>query len=250
MQKFVLLSTPRTGSNMLVSAFSSHPEIHCFGELFRRQSKSSSYGLEVLQDIPPKFSEERYRHTHASEYISAVFSTAKGASHVGFKLMLRQNIELRDALIIDQQFRKILLYRENILACFSSECIAKVTGQGVATRDVEVKAAKVAFDPKRFQRYWERRKRMYSDTRRLLQASGQDFYEIDYLTAATEVSMAGLVVFIGADPTVACLPDTKKRNPCNILERFTDPDKVSAYLGSIGREDWAIEEPVRQSIVA
>jgi hypothetical protein len=235
---------------MLVSAFSSHPDIHCFGELFRRQSKNSSYGLEVLHDIHPEFSEEGYRHTHASEYISAVFSTAKGVSHVGFKLMLGQNIELRNALIFDEQFRKILLYRENILACFSSECIAKVTGQGVATGNVEVKTAKVAFDPKRFQRYRERRKRLYHDTRRLLQKSGQDFYEIDYLTAVTEVSMAGLVEFIGADSSVACLPDTKKRNPGNILERFTDPDEVSAYLESIGREGWAVEEPARQSVVA
>jgi len=250
MQNFVILSTPRTGSNMLVSAFSSHPEIHCFGELFRRQSKNSSYGLEVLQDISPEFSEENYRHAHAPEYIRAVFSTAKGAGFVGFKLMLRQNIGVRNALILDKQFRKILLYRENILACFSSEKIAKVTGQGVAGRNVEVKTAKVAFDPERFQRYWERRKRLYSETRRLLQESGQDFYEIDYLTATAEASMAALVEFIGADSSVPCLPDTKKRNPANILDRFSDPDKVSAYLGSIDRDDWAYEEPVRQLIVA
>ena len=245
MQKFVLLSTPRTGSNMLVSALSSHPEIQCFGELFRRHSKNSTYGLEVLHDIAQRFSGESYRHAHPLEYMSAVFSTAKDVGYVGFKLMLRQHIDVRNALIADGLFRKILLYRENILACFSSECIAKVTGQGVATGRVEIKTAKVEFDPKRFQRYWDRRKQLYTETQSLLEESGQEFYNIDYLTAATEGSLKKLVEFIGADSSVPCVPETRKRNPANILERFNNPDLVAAYLESIDREDWAVEEPVR-----
>lgn len=245
MRKFVILTTPRTGSNMLVSALSSHPDIQCFSELFRRRTANSIHGLEVLNHIDEKFSSESYRFSHASEYLNAVYSTAVEVGYVGFKLMLRQNIELRDALIADELYRKILLYRENVLASFSSECIAKVTGQVIATGNDEIKTVKVEFDPEKFQRYRDRRSRLYSETRTLLQAAGQDFCEVEYLSAMTVATMKGLIGYIGADTSFQCSPKTVKRNPGNILQRFSNPTLVSSYLQSIGREYWENEDRVR-----
>lgn len=227
---------------MLVSALDSHPQIVCLGELFRRRILDRRGALQVLADIDEKFSDEVYRHTHQEAYLDAVFALHPDARFIGFKLMLPQNVELRDRLIADPAYRKILLYRDNILACYSSERIAKATGQGVAERDADVMTATIPFERKRFERYMQRRNALYDETRRLLGRCGSDVLEIEYRQAATGEGMKRVVGFIGASPEIPLEAGTKKRNPSVIVDRFTEPVEVAAYLRKAGLEAWAVEQ--------
>lgn len=240
-RRFVLLASERTGSNMLVTALDSHPDMRCFGELLRRNATAAKGALRILPSIDPVFMDEAYRRSHVDDYLDAVFALAAGAERVGFKLMLQQHVRLRNALIADPAVAKVLLYRENGLAAYSSDRIARVTGQGTVGLKGTIKTARVPFKPAQFEAFQAQRAQQYAVTRKRLAASGQDWLEVEYLEIARPEGIARVVAFLGADPQAELEVRTQKRNPSDILARFTNPRKVERYLAEHGLERWAHE---------
>lgn len=240
-QKFVLLSMSRTGSNALVSTLDSHPQIECFGEIFNRSPNEKSRLTTILPNLEMKYSDTVYRNTHYMDYINAIFELYIKMKFIGFKLMLTQNIKARDDLIKDANYKKIFLYRENELACYSSKLIAEETGQGSASviRGDVVRTAIVPFDTKEFASFCKRREYLYKETRQLLAQQDQEYIDIEYKDAITSEGTGRVIAFIGADLHFITELGTLKRNTSNIVERFTQPDEVMTYLKSIGKEEWA-----------
>lgn len=226
---------------MLVSALDTHPRIRCHGELFRRNASAAKGALRVLPSIDPFYMEEANRYARPKEYLAAVFALDPETDYIGFKQMLQQHVPLRNALIADPEVGKVLLYRENGLAAYSSDRIARVTGQGTVGRFGTVKTAKVPFKPKQFEAFQAKRARQYAVTRKRLAASGQDWLEVEYLEIARPEGIARVVAFLGADPQAELEVRTQKRNPSDILARFTNPRKVERYLAEHGLERWAHE---------
>lgn len=242
-QAFVILALQRVGSNMLVSALDSHPEIRCHGELFRRKNVRRIGPLKVLNQVGDDFKDDEARFADPQEFVERVFGLDKDVPFVGFKMMLLQHPEFCKVLIKDSSFKKVLLHRQNILACYSSELIAKVTGQGKALHGMEIKEAKVDFDKDRFLNYWIKRKNLYQKTRESLHKAGQAFIDVEYTSLVNGCGISAVTSFLGAKSDVEPEAKTKKRNPSNVLDRFNNPDDVVSFVAKNKRNYWLQDNP-------
>lgn len=245
-RQFVILTAPRSGSNMLVSVLDSHPDITCFGELMRKTPPNmvnDGYrgALKTLEEIHPRFREDEVRLGAPREFIKEVFSKVATGHIVGFKLMLRQHPTLLEQLVDDPSWAKIVLRRDNALAAYSSEKIAKITGQGSVRVGAEVKSAKCPFDRKAFARFVQRRNRQYEHVQKRLKAANVNWLDVEYRELGAQDGLQRILEFLGADPRYAAAPKTVKRNPSDILERFEEPNEVAKYLEENGLIEWKIE---------
>jgi hypothetical protein len=242
--RFVLLAEQRTGSNMVVSALKTHPAVFCHGELFRPLGAAGSAfaGGRAIEFLDSKFHSEEYRRKHYAEFLEAIFGLDYDYDFVGFKLLLHHNPAARDLLIADPRCAKVLLYRDNLLACYSSHQIAGATGQGAAGRRAVVRTAKIEFRSAHFERYRRRREALYAETRTKLKSAGQPYLDISYLEACEPDGIPRILAAIGADPAVMLTTATQKRNPSDILARFSNPEAVEAWLRANGLEHWRYEQ--------
>jgi len=241
-KRFVLLASQRTGSNMLVSVLDSHPQVRCHGELLRKRSKTREGEVGVARLLADRrFHDHSYRQRRPLRFVEAVFALDPGAPVIGFKLMLSQSRKLRDRVIADTSVRKVLLFRENLLAAFSSTLIATVTGQGTARVGEPLQRARVPFSAADFEQFRVQRSEKEARVREQLHASGQEFLEVEYLEASTPEGQLRVLEFLGADQALPVEAGTAKRNTNVILDRFVNPDDVLAYLSLKGLERWQIE---------
>jgi hypothetical protein len=232
---------------MLVSLLNRHPEIDCFGELMRATPdwmRRDGYRgtLRSLKHVDPKYRDDAVRFASPRLFVDELMARRATRPIVGFKLMLTQHPQFMDELIADYEYAKILLYRANPLAAYSSGKIASMTGQGTAREGMEIRRAKVTFLEDDFRRYLELRDRLYKDVRQRLTASGP-YVEVEYLELANGTAAPRVIGFLRADISVKLQPRTIKRNSSNLLERFKNPDKVQATLAAMDAEHWALETP-------
>jgi len=118
--RFVIIGSQRTGSNHLVSLLNSHPEIVCYGELFRNR-------YDILKNIPKiseNYSDINYRK---SNFISLLhyLDQLNYCKTWGFKIFPEHSQKIIENLIQKNKFKIVLLQRENILAQYSSLKIVK-----------------------------------------------------------------------------------------------------------------------------
>jgi LPS sulfotransferase NodH len=239
--RFVIIAQQRTGSNMLVSALDSHPGVRCLGELFRMGKKPDrgvGLAISMLDEI---YQDESYQVDHWRDYLDAVVETAGPVAAVGFKIMLNQNRNVMQSLVEDPGYRKIFLNRENVLAVYSSHKIAKETGQGAAGLAMQVKKARVAFDPEEFEKFSARYLRHYHEAEQVLNDSGQDFYKTTYSYITTPQGIDAVLGYIGVDCKQGWNVGTQKRNSPVLTERFNNPQVVRDYMSGMGRLDWLQE---------
>jgi LPS sulfotransferase NodH len=248
MQRFVVLTSQRSGSNMLRSLLNEHPEVTCFGELMRRtprRMRSQGYrgALRTLERVDEKYRTDSVRFGHPREFVDDVMAKLATTPIVGFKLMLNQHPGFMSELISDPTYAKILLYRANHLASFSSEKIARATGQGAARTGMDIKRAKVRFRKGEFRRFLKTREEKFEDVRKQLAGAGGGHFEIEYLELVEEEDgIARVLKFLGAESACEIKPRTVRRNPTNLLERFNNPEDVLKELASMGAERWATEQ--------
>ena len=240
-QRFVIIASQRTGSNMLVSALASHPEVHCHGELFRKNKKHFKGAVKVIASLDERFHDENFQTSHWREYLDAVVEASDDVTAVGFKIMLNQHDDARHALISDNNYRKIFLKRENVLAVYSSNKVARETGQGTAGRFAEVRSAQVAFVPGEFENFMSKYEDRYQATEDELDNSGQTCLKTTYAAICKPEGTKDVLGFIGVDSSLPWGAKTKKRNSSMLVERFTNPDEVVGYLQQIGKSHWLQE---------
>lgn len=226
---------------MAAQGLSSHPSVVCFGELLRRKNKNLAGALKIVHELDPKFKDENYRMANPQEFIDAVYKQKANKPIVGFKLMLQQHFEYLENVITDSKCMKIFLHRQNFLACYSSDRIAKVTGQGIVGRYSEVKKATIPFEENNFRKYWNKNRLLINKTRRLLHQYGQPFLDVEYTSLVRGDGLSAMLRFLGVDASVDLEIHTKKRNPSNLLERFDNPNDVRQFLEANDLGAWMSE---------
>jgi len=228
---------------MLVSTLRSHPDTECHGELFRKKKKHFRGGVRIFSEIDERFQQEDYLMRHWQEFLDTVIGHGReaNATAVGFKLMMNQSEIVRSALIEDESWSKILLKRENVLAVYSSNKIAKTTGQGSAGKFAEVKKAQVVFEAGEFERFYHKYEEGYDKVRQQLADCGQDYLDTQYSEICKPEGMKALIRYLELDVEADWEVSTQKRNPSQLLERFTNPSVVTRFLDKISRRDWVVE---------
>lgn len=134
--RFVVLTSQRTGSTLLVRSLDSSARIFCAGELYRRgrgiYHREYQYPFELLGSVDlGKFRDIFLSRFRIRKHLKNFYLAAgAGAEAVGFKLMVSQ-LRRYPAVIseaIKMGARPLFLYREDALATALSYCRAEATG--------------------------------------------------------------------------------------------------------------------------
>jgi hypothetical protein len=227
---------------MLGFMLDSHPDIRFVGELFMERTLPKG-----LRDIRRLVRRSDIAGNWTTRHLRSL-QQCVAPSILGFKLMLHQHPGLLRDVASRPDVAKVVLLRENLLAVWSSDQVRGATGQGVVRLHEEVRTAKVAFNPKQFERYVEAKRRQLRWLERVLLASRGPVIRLSYAqlsgdTRATSARMLSRLKVSGDELQIS----TVRQNPSDILSRFTNPDAVLAFLRNSNLETWAEPEVIEHN---
>jgi LPS sulfotransferase NodH len=233
LQRYVILSTPRSGSSHLVAALEAHPQVACLGEIFnthggalKRLGHYNERMMTMLADEPLQY----------LQTLMDIWSDGPEAKPVfGFKMMLHHDERVIDHLVADTGWRVILLRRDNVLAQWSSLQIAKITGEWSskgkkrrAEKGIEEpEAPRIEFKPKAFEAYCAKVDARYDAIKR--RVAGRMLFEV--ATEQVDARRDAMLAFLGVDPQLAApAPGAGERqNSSSLEDRFANPDVLRRY---------------------
>lgn len=239
---FVIIASPRTGSTHLTALLHKHGEIICHGEILHPKMTNPLKRWESSARVPESATEMLdLRKRNPQQFIRRLFENDHGGKHVGFKIFKGHNDEILDELVADPAVKKIVLFRPNLLAVYSSSRIAHHVGERVLKTPREIQPL-VRFDQDKFVKYCRKYVAFYRGVVEKLVASRQNFHFLDYGAINNPSLFAAVVSFIGADPDQARLePSMIKQNSPDLLKRFSNPDEVDRFLRGKGLMNWLYE---------
>lgn len=252
--RFVIIASARTGSSHLVNVLGGHPEIFCHGNVFAQHMmatfwpKGSRPPASEVGAIKSDLRDLRERDPDA--FLERVFSTDFGRAHVGFKIFRGQNDPVLEKLVADSSIRKIVLFRRNVLANYSSAMLAKESQVWDVQKGKEQgKPSKVEFEEDQFVIFHNNFIRYYRDVISGLTGSRQSFHLINYEEINDPLMLAATINFIGADGNHIIGSNKMKKiqvkqNTSDILERFSNPDDAEAFLARNNLLHWKHEGEV------
>jgi LPS sulfotransferase NodH len=224
-KKFVIFSTPRSGSSHLVSLLDSHAEVRCVGELYNPNGGS-------LRDLGLKSKKSLYRvGTEPLAFLQDVMDMLS-AQHAckpvfGFKLMLHHDPRMIDFILANEEWRVIVLERRNRLGQWSSMKMALASDKWEANKGDEPiePPPKVTFDARSFEQYCFRMTAKYESIYNRLGARPI----MKMATEDIDERHADLLDYLGVDSSVAQHLESRhtKQNPSSMRDRI---DNYDAYL--------------------
>jgi hypothetical protein len=183
---FVILCLGRTGSTHLGSLLGSHPDIHCFGELFtdRKGTLDEAFIKSPIDD--------------PIEYV-AQLTAPLSESAIGFKLPLNSIRKHPEAvrLLEDDELRIVRLRRLNLLALFASRRLLATTRVSRSTRG-DYGDTTVTLDPKQCLAVFRRTEEHDRYLDKL--AAGKPVFDITYEDLAVGRGLDDLQRFLGVEP--------------------------------------------------
>ena len=150
MKKFVIISTQRSGSTLLVKALDKHPDIFMVGELFKENN------IDVIHN----FSDNLLRNNiNTNKYLQkCIFKTrlsrfeklsaTKDVSAFGFKLMINQIKFIPGILkyLSNQGYSFIILKRDDLLDIAISLFFAKRQNLYVSEKEIDISNSVIPID--------------------------------------------------------------------------------------------------------
>jgi LPS sulfotransferase NodH len=229
MTPFVIIFTPRTGSNYLAAMLDSHPEILCHHELFNRDGihRSLSYKNTDLT-----FGTIADRNRDPWGFLRRVYAFRDGAKAVGFKLGPRTNDLLLLSLLLVPRVRKVVLARRSWLHAYTSELIAARTQRwmerGAGTENQL--QPKVRVDTQQYRGYVRKRRLFYRLCEILLRLTRQECFRLDYEQVGEPATMAALLGFLGVAVNVPLHSGTTRQNSPNLEDRIENYEEIRIKL--------------------
>lgn len=247
--RFVILAWARTGSTLLVSLLNRAGLIRCHGEIFHPNKVWFPAEPEELERL------KRDRAEDPIKFMQRMYEETGGRPRVGFKLFPGHSPKVLEHVLAEESIRKIVLYRENVLAVHSSGMIARAAGRFTYGQTAHVPPKlKVEFDPAAFTQFHDR---YVSHYRRVFSALGdQCCHPVEYTQLQERALVGGVAAFLDLDgDSLWKGRRAPKQNPSDILSRFTNPETVEAFLKEIGRQSWIHEgrtdwSPLAQTVAA
>lgn len=242
---FVIIASPRTGSTHLATTLSGHPEIFCNGNIFKPRKMQLFWPKTELSPDRQRTLLET-RRTDPRKFLKLVFEAGFGKPNVGFKIFEGQQEFILDKLLVDPTIRKIVLFRNNVLANYASSISAKTTGRYSLDRGGIAPQPEVVFDMVRFRAFHERYIGFYRRVVQNLQSARQPYYFLRYEDINEPMLLSNVAGFIGADmndevATKFKYRQLEKQGSNNIVSRFSNKDIVVEFLAQNNVMCWAHE---------
>src|SRR5437016_4769035 len=133
------------------------------------------------------------------QFMKRVLDRNFGCGSVGFKFFEHHNPEIIPALLSDRSLKKVLLFRQNVLAIYTSRLVSKQTGRyGLRKGDKRNESPRVIFDAPKFIEFQHRYFSFCRSVVGELNRTGQSYYLIRY-EDTNDISLLGnLAAFVGA----------------------------------------------------
>jgi hypothetical protein len=227
--RFVIISAPRTGSNLLCGALDAHPEIICHYELFHKEAiyHSSKYGDEWISNYNV---EKRNKDPHG--FLRHIFNCrfGKPAKTIGYKIFDGHNDQLLDELLNDRQVKKIILKRDNWFLAFLSQLEAQKTGVFVITEENKRKANynfKVEVKLNQFKFYENVNVNFFNKVEKVLIDDHQRYLSLEYSKALDGDNKIKILNFLNVtvDPGLLKL-EYKKQNHRELKDRIENYQEI------------------------
>ncbi len=242
--RFVIIASPRTGTNHFIQLLTSHPDITCHYEVFHPDSVYLFEGARA--DLLNK------RNRNPLAFLRKLFDACPTRA-CGFKIFMEHDDSVLEAILRDRVIKKIILYRSNPLAVYSSDKIAEAERRYLIAEDAPERIdagakdaprtrAKAIFDREDFELYLDIYQSHYRHAVEVLNETNQDYMFLTYEDYVNESLFRRVFPFLGLSQPKELWTYLKKMNSGYILSRFVNPDDVRSYLLKIGKPNWAYED--------
>jgi len=151
---FVILGTQRTGTTLVRTSLSSHPNILCCGEVFnlgkRPYSKPDGYWHYSRQDFNRRLKALFNPQKMTAGYLEQLYSS-EGYSAIGFKFMLSDCLTRPYIwpLLLNRNVKAILVSRRNSLKTLVSRRSASASGIYHISKTLNIKTAVETWTPRK-----------------------------------------------------------------------------------------------------
>ncbi len=232
--RVVVLGLGRTGSTLLCNMLRSVVDSCIDFELFHR-TEIQYRGGKVLdataiaeRDADPVAWLERYHDD----------CRLRGYRLLGFKIFAHHDARILEHVAADAQTRIIVIGRRNLLAQYSSQRIAERTGEWATPEGLAPKRAKIVFDPADFEKFERTVAMLEARLRQVLGERRGGVLELDYCDLSSPETLGRLSEHLEREVPVESGYALVKQNPGPIVDRFSKPAIVRAYLKRRGLEAW------------
>jgi len=228
-QRFVILSAPRSGSNMLCTLLNSHSDILCHHEVFN--PRGIFYALP-LRDTAFCLGNIANRDAQPLVFLDKLWQHNNGHSHVGCKMTHRQNPVALKALLGDTNIKKIILQRSNRIKTHVSRLIAEqrdIWEDYRSTSAPDLPIIQVNLDLDELHNDIVFNENYYQDIQRQLHDTGQRFCSLEYETAHTSANQHKVLSFLGLEFQPMQVT-SRKQNPDDLKTLIKNFDQIAAQL--------------------
>lgn len=248
---FVIFACPRTGSNHLCSTLTNISGIVCHHEIFHPDAAhlakvahaKGAAANEAIKSVGRRY-DSQTRNKDPWLFL-AELKAATNEMKVGFKIFPHQpdpTEAVAHKLCSMQALQKIVLYRSNILAAFSSLKIANRSNiyfRETNDRTTGTTIPLAAFDASEFEKYASDYARWYRDIMRRIIEARSTFFFMPYEMLNSKEMLLALAAWIGVhDVSVPAVTGHVKTGTIDIAARFENGADVLAFLESTSRMDW------------
>ena len=192
-QKFVILSLPRTGSTYLVDFLDSVDDVRCLSEIFH----PTEIDLRHHQPVDPALLDMKLRDADQLGYLERVEHEIADRRWFGFKHFPRYGLPLMRFLCASRDWRKIFLWRDNLLEQYLSHLLAAMhfgrTGWG---RVPDEKKLEIPLDALLDDLHTIEQNYIELE-RALLLAGGDGVFSLEYEELGRAEVLRGMLSFLG-----------------------------------------------------
>ena len=227
-RSFIILSSGRSGSSMLVQLLNCHPAILCHTELLNREDLKR-YGL-VRKGRPCVSSHRLIKYMMAQ-----LVPWKPWRPYTGFKLFNEQiefcMLSFTNLLNALHNPPVMVLYRENLLETYVSLTIAFQTGDWYS--EIKTNQVSIEIDWEDFQEYVITERGRWRSSMQVLSAHRKVMF-ISYaeLTERKAESMQKIFTFLNVEPDVETFAASLKQNPLPLEKKISNYQEIMSKLES------------------
>lgn len=229
----MVLTAARTGSNALVDALLKHPQIHCDFEIFHSDQ------IYTAGDNPFDIvSRDRDHNLFLNECVNWSRKQHPSAQVYGFKLFFGHSDPVYERVLADPAWKKILLYRSNMLDQCVSDEIARLS-QKWTSNDGVSQVKKIELDIAQLEYRVRTNTRNFEMAEDFLETSQQAYLKLEYGDVVN--GRYGKVCrFLGVDD-IPLATSLKKQNSRRSADKIANVEDVKSWLRDNGHMDWWVE---------
>jgi LPS sulfotransferase NodH len=229
--RFVIVSAPRSGSNLLCTLLNSHPEILCHHEVFNPNGIFYALGC---RDGSLDLGTIAERESDPLRFLGALWDRNLGHRCVGFKMTRGQNELVLRSVVDDRAIRKIVLKRRNRVKTYVSTLVAERLDQWEVYKPGELAEPRprVALGVDGLLANVALNAEFYASIDHALKATNQVALEIAYEDLARRSAHQGLLAGLGVSRReFPLVPGSIKQNSADLRQVVDNFDEVLTLLG-------------------